>query len=74
MENKTTTPDETAKMQGSYCCLYPLDLKKHSLPLYESFCKDKNNLNWTYLPILLVVTNTSSTKTTLYISKDYLGM
>ena len=37
-------------MQGRYCCLYPLDLKKHSIPLYEAFCKDKDNLNWTYLP------------------------
>ena len=42
-------PQKT-KMQGRYCCLYPLDLKKHSIPLYEAFCKDKDNLNWTYLP------------------------
>ena len=47
---KTKQLPQKTKMQGSYCCLYPLDLKKHSLPLYESFCKDKNNLNWTYLP------------------------
>ncbi len=49
-EWKEKLPPPKTKMMGNYCCLYPLDLKKHSYSLFESFCRDKKNLNWTYLP------------------------
>lgn len=47
---KEKSPPPKTNMQGSYCFLEPLTLDAHSIFLFEAFCKDKKNINWTYLP------------------------
>ena len=47
---KEKFPPPKTNMQGSYCFLEPLNIDMHSVSLFEAFCEDKNNLNWTYLP------------------------
>ena len=37
------------KMEGKYCVIEILDIEKHAEDLFNSFAKDKENYDWTYL-------------------------
>ena len=37
-------------IQGSYCCLQPLDAQAHAGDLYRAYAHDQENQIWTYLP------------------------
>ena len=38
------------KLVGNYTVLEPLQIKKHSIPLFKSFSKDKSKDIWGYMP------------------------
>ena len=38
------------KLVGNYTILEPLQIKKHSIPLFKSFSKDKSKDIWGYMP------------------------
>lgn len=37
-------------LQGQYCILEPLNIQKHSVPLFNSLSLDNQGESWTYLP------------------------
>ena len=38
------------KLIGKHCFLEPINIRRHSKDLFNSFAKDKKNIIWTYLP------------------------
>lgn len=37
-------------LQGEYCSIVPMDIKKHSKPLFENISLNNQGESWTYLP------------------------
>ena len=38
------------KLNGKYCFLEPVNIKKHSKDLFKNFSLDKKGIDWTYMP------------------------
>jgi len=47
---KACVSPNTDKMKGRYCRLETLDPDQHAQDLYNAFCGNEHNRNWTYLP------------------------
>ncbi len=42
-------PPPKTELSGEYCKIVPLDVNAHAKSLYNSFAKDSENKNWTYM-------------------------
>ena len=47
--NKAKIPSKK-KLNGKYCFLEPVNIKKHSKDLFKNFSLDKKGIDWTYMP------------------------
>ena len=47
--NKAKIPSKK-KLNGKYCFLEPVNIKKHSKDLFKNFSLDKKGTDWTYMP------------------------
>ena len=47
--NKAKIPSKK-KINGKYCFLEPVNIKKHSKDLFKNFSLDKKGIDWTYMP------------------------
>ena len=47
--NKAKIPSKK-KLNGKYCFLEPVNIKKHSKDLFKNFSLDKKGIDWAYMP------------------------